>query len=396
MTVYGPATGNYSSGSIRQAKKNNNAKAGDQIINGKFIDNTNGTNNGESGSSKSKQSSMVSDIQKAFEAKNKALQDSLNTQLGDIKSSSDDNRSDAYVNSRLSAIGNNEQLANQGLAGNLYGSNLSGISESSRIKQDTTLQNNINSLNEQQTSLETQAKNTVGSQIADNQLQMAQTIAQLRQQERESQKAEYANTVGAYSQDYQAEINRLKAMGYTDDDYEIKVLNQARQQKISGINQSKAEAEQQAFENQLKLMSAMKSSGGSGGGSSSNYYKGLPEPDMTLPQAKDAFEKGVRTKEVVDAYDYYFGTIYGKDPTTTIQGVSNRSTKKVFDEFGEKVLGKDGTQKITYGGTATNIDNDLQSYTQAYMEGRITLERLKEILKKYGYGTDGENIWITD
>lgn len=227
------------------------------------------------------QESMASEIQKAFEAKNKALQDGLNTQLGEIKQSSDDNRSNVYVNSRLSAIGNNEQLASQGLAGELYGSPMSGKSESSRINENVALGNNINAVNRQQTSLENQAKNTIGSQIADNQLQMAQTIAQLRQQERESQKAEYASTIGAYAGDYQQEINRLKAMGYTDDDYEIKVLNQAREQKKSGIAQSQAEAEQQAFENQLKLMETQYKVGkpyykpSSGGTGSSDTAKSL-------------------------------------------------------------------------------------------------------------------------
>lgn len=257
-------------------------------------------------------SSYASAIQKAFEAKNKALQDGLNTQLGEIKQSSDDNRSQTYVNSRLSAIGNNEQLANQGLAGELYGSPMSGKSESSRINENVALGNNINAVNRQQTSLENNARNTIGSQIADNQLQMAQTIAQLRQQERESQKAEYASTIGAYAGDYQQEINRLKAMGYTDDDYEVKVLNQARNEKKSGIAQSQAEAEQQAFENNLKLMETQykvnkpyykASSGSSGSGVTT-----LAKPKITYSQAKKIWDDGNFSQEIADALQYYTNT----------------------------------------------------------------------------------------
>lgn len=65
----------------------------------------------------------------------------------DIKKNYDAKRKDAYVNARLSAIGNNENLASKGVAGALYDSAKSGMSETSRIAADNTLRNNINSLN---------------------------------------------------------------------------------------------------------------------------------------------------------------------------------------------------------------------------------------------------------
>ena len=48
-------------------------------------------------------------------------------------------RNDVYINSRLSAIGNNERLAARGLAGNLYDYARSGTSETSRIAQDIAM-----------------------------------------------------------------------------------------------------------------------------------------------------------------------------------------------------------------------------------------------------------------
>ena len=345
----------------------------------------------------SPEQSYMQDIQKAYEARQKAMQEGLTTQLADIKQLSDDNRSQTYVNSRLSAIGNNERLASQGLAGGLYGNPTSGKSESSRIQQDVALGNNLNAVNRQQASLEAQAKNAVATGLADNQMEMAKTIAQLRQQQAQAERAEFTNTIGAYGQDYMQEILNVQNDGDPSNDWKIPYLQSARNQKISGIEQAKAEAEQQAFENQLKLMSAMKSSGGSGGSSSSNYYKGLPEPDMTLPQAIDAFNSGLRTPEVVDAYDYYFGTVYGRDPNALIKAVSTRTTQNQVDSLtGENKLNDKGQPMLIYGGSKTNIDGDLQAYTQAYVEGRITLAKLQEILKKYGYGTDGEKMWITD
>ncbi len=50
---------------------------------------------------------------------------------------------DAYANARISAIGNNEALAAQGLAGGLYQSPTSGMSETSRVAQDNVLRSNL-------------------------------------------------------------------------------------------------------------------------------------------------------------------------------------------------------------------------------------------------------------
>ena len=79
-------------------------------------------------------------------------QASTEAQAAKLKQQYDATRSGAYVNSRLSAIGNNEALAANGLAGNMYNSPISGISETSRIAQDVALRGNINSANLQENS----------------------------------------------------------------------------------------------------------------------------------------------------------------------------------------------------------------------------------------------------
>lgn len=260
----------------------------------------------------SPEQSYMQDIQKAYEARQKAMQEGLNTQLGEIKTMSDDNRSQTYVNSRLSAIGNNERLANQGLAGGLYGNPTSGKSESSRIQQDVALGNNINAVNRQQASLEAQARNAVATGLADNQLEMAKTIAQLRQQQAQNERAEFTNTIGAYGQDYMQEILNVQNDGDPSNDWKIPYLQSARNSKISGIEQSKAEAEQQAFENQLKLMETQykvnkpyykASSGSSGSGVTT-----LAKPKITYSQAKKIWDDGNYSQEIADALQYYTNT----------------------------------------------------------------------------------------
>lgn len=99
-----------------------------------------------------------------------------------------------------------------------------------------------------------------------------------------NEKREYANTIGAYYNDYQAEINRVQGNNDASDDWKIPYLQAARNQKINDIAAAQAAAEQQAFENQLALdklaISSSKlyrsgrrssgSSGSSGGGGNNN------------------------------------------------------------------------------------------------------------------------------
>ena len=91
-----------------------------------------------------------------------------------------------------------------------------------------------------------------------------------------NQKSEYANTIGAYSNDYQAEINRVQGNNDASDDWKVPYLQAARNQKLNNIAAAQAAADQQAFENQLALdklaISSSKSyrSGRRSGGSRGN------------------------------------------------------------------------------------------------------------------------------
>lgn len=101
---------------------------------------------------------------------------------------------------------------------------------------------------------------------------------------------EFLNTIGAYSNDYQAQINKVRDDGDPTNDWQIAYLNAARNQKISGINQSKAEAEQQAFENRLKAMETQYKV-------NKPYYK--PAGGLTYSQALQSYLNGIVTPEVL-------------------------------------------------------------------------------------------------
>jgi len=126
-------------------------------------------------------------------------------------------RNQAYVNARLNAIGNNEILASQGLAGNLYDNPVSGVSETSRVAQNVGMRNDINAANRQE--------NAERDAIALEIIKSGYT-----------RDAEYAK--------WMADMQIAKA-------------------------NAEMQAAQQAFENSLALAGLMASmSGGSGGGSS--------------------------------------------------------------------------------------------------------------------------------
>lgn len=87
----------------------------------------------------------------ALEMAQKQQEATLNQQKDPIKQDAAKLRGDTYTSSRVSAIGNNEVLAQKGLAGSVYKDPRSGYSETSRVRQDTALRNALNAadLNEQ-------------------------------------------------------------------------------------------------------------------------------------------------------------------------------------------------------------------------------------------------------
>ena len=104
-----------------------------------------------------------------------------------------------------------------------------------------------------------------------------------------NEKSEFVNTIGAYSNDYQAEINRVQGNNDASDDWKVPYLQAARNQKLNNIAAAQAAADQQAFENQLALdklaLSSSKSyrsgrrSGGSNGGNGGDSGGNGGNPD---------------------------------------------------------------------------------------------------------------------
>lgn len=86
----------------------------------------------------------------AAEAAYKGQAAAIQMQQSQLAGEYDDLRAQVYQNARLHALGNNESLAAKGLAGAAYAGPISGVSETSRIAQDTAMQNSINDANKQE------------------------------------------------------------------------------------------------------------------------------------------------------------------------------------------------------------------------------------------------------
>ena len=124
----------------------------------------------------------------------------------------------------------------------------------------------------------------------------------------ERARAESIGTVGQYGQDYAAEINAIQAEMARGDNsraYLLPYLKIARQEKVAGIASSQAEQEQEEWDRWIAMQRLGGSGGGSGGGGSSSVT--TTKPTLTAAQARSAYENGVYTDTVLDAYSYHYG-----------------------------------------------------------------------------------------
>jgi hypothetical protein len=103
----------------------------------------------------------ASKYKSALDAAYELQEQQLNAQAEELSRQADTARSQAYVNARLDAVGNNEVLAAKGLAGNIYGESKSGVSETARIAEDVAMRNGINTV----TNTETEQRNQIALKI---------------------------------------------------------------------------------------------------------------------------------------------------------------------------------------------------------------------------------------
>lgn len=248
----------------------------------------------------------------------------LESGKADINQGYDDANRQAYINKMQALKANPQALASQGVTGGLAESSLVDIessygeavneNEQSRRKALTDIdQAIIEARNTGDLALAEQLLSIKQQEMADRQNLYAQRMAYEADQEAREMENYYA-TIGAYSDNYQKEINRLLSLGVPEDDYRVKMLKTARQDKLATQRAAQVEAEQQAFENDLALRKLYKTSSGSGSGSGdtgltySQAYAQLKSGGLLSAAAYQALLDSGLTDGEISANAKYHGT----------------------------------------------------------------------------------------
>lgn len=163
------------------------------------------------------------------------------------------------------------------------------------------------------------------------------------EQERQT-RSDYAENIGAYASDYMAEINRIKGDNDPSNDWMVGYLNNARNQKLAEIQTAKAEAEQQAFENELKMKDYLLDQAKTNYEISKPYYKPVSASASAGAALKDA-EKEAKYQAANQRK--YLQTILDSDYST--------EGEKIW--AAGQLLGRPSAQ--------TNISGSIESYKNA-------------------------------
>lgn len=174
----------------------------------------------------------------------KANEDKLNAQIPKIAQQYDRQRSLAYANARINALGNNERLAAKGLGGNAYAAPTTGYSESSRIADDNALRNALNYANMQQQGTE----DDIRGQINDLALQRDKGAADLYTQLAQA-------LMGAQQSESQFAANYGQNQSQFDQNYALQKL-QMEEATRQFNEQMAAQAAQNAYSQAMQEVSA--------------------------------------------------------------------------------------------------------------------------------------------
>lgn len=171
-----------------------------------------------------------------------------------------------------------------------------------------------------------------------------QELIDLANQERKAGIA----TIGQYSDDYASQINAIKALearGDYSQSHLLPYLTIARNEKLA-ILADRADARNE----KLATLAAKERRAKDAGPAV------IPKPALTAAQAKNAYNEGVKTQQVVDAYNYY----YGAGATTVYQ---------------------DADELLSQRRTPSSQLALIESY---YNQGKLTEAEAQALLDRYG------------
>ena len=206
----------------------------------------------------------------AAEAQAEAQRQQIAANKQSINDTYDDSARQAYITAMQNQKALPALMSTQGLTG--------GATESSMLNLQANYQNNLADLeNARNTALANAdlGLNDVNADLANTLASINSSygakLADYTKEQQDAAKSDYITNINQYSDDYQAEINKLLAQGVPETDYRIQYLRSARQRKLQ---QQQEEAEEQAAALAAAATGSSSSSGSSSrrssGGSSSS------------------------------------------------------------------------------------------------------------------------------
>ena len=238
----------------------------------------------------------------------------MNAQKPMIKNTYDSARGQAYTGARVSALGNNEAMANMGLAGNAYTAPRSGYSETSRVRQDVSMQNELGALSQEQRGAMQRLQEAISRSQMQRTADMTDINAQYQQQVADTQKwAEQENyqrqltASQQLAQEEQRQIPYIK--GIIESGATLGETQEALLAKYTGMTsaeykkvlETQREREKEGFyqENFFNLM-AMYNQDGASFEDAEFYYETGMISEKQFNTFKSRYEKEVASKRTND------------------------------------------------------------------------------------------------
>jgi hypothetical protein len=236
---------------------------------------------------------LLANQEEAARIRTQAALEANNAYIPEINAYNDKRLQDAYISKELNRVNLPQQLSSLGYSGGATETSMLGAMTDYENRRGTIEQDRNDAVGKiRQNAAQIEA--TGNADLADMSAQYYQNMITKAQRDEATAKGDYTDTIGAYSNDYQAEIDRLKAAGVPLDDYRIKALLAARNEKLSNMASSQADSAQQAFENYIRNAQLNYNI-------SKPYFKPTSGGALSYSEALKMYNAGSREQAVLDA-----------------------------------------------------------------------------------------------
>ncbi|MBR4949935.1 MAG: hypothetical protein IKZ25_04075 [Clostridia bacterium] len=201
---------------------------------------------------KTQKEEVINNYNNAIDSSVSTQVDTIREEMNELDDYYDDEKAKIYHNARLSAIGNNERLAQRGFTKGLYDGASSGYGEIMRANLDANLQNNLISAEKEKQKKISELNKEIRKALDDGEIKKAQNLIDTA----------YKYDFEAYDQyDKDREFEAEKAQQQKENEYNerdfLAEQNQIKKENEYNERDFEAKQKQQQFDNEIKKEDAM-------------------------------------------------------------------------------------------------------------------------------------------